>query len=149
MYELCDFAIHKVIAIFARMVATCLSILVVVCLSFPPFLLAAPLLGWFYLRSMKCIRWICLLFDLTIHRQTLSTDKPGAETIRCDFKVSHICCSWIMPVFPWFVEPLFFSGFRNLWQAYPLFVLSDSSPRSWHAMNNALTKTRLSISHRW
>lgn len=48
-----DQILGRVIQGLCRTVAVCLSILVVIGASFPPFLLAVIPLGWFYMRVMK------------------------------------------------------------------------------------------------
>ncbi|TFK18058.1 metal resistance protein YCF1 [Coprinopsis marcescibilis] len=48
-----DQILARVIATLCRTLAVCLSIVIVIGVSFPPFLLVVAPLGWFYLRVMK------------------------------------------------------------------------------------------------
>jgi len=45
---------HQVIQGLCRTLAVCLSIIVVIGGSFPPFLISVIPLGWFYIRVMRC-----------------------------------------------------------------------------------------------
>jgi len=49
-----DQILARVIQGMIRTLAVCLSILVVIGTSFPPFLIVVIPLGWFYIRVMKC-----------------------------------------------------------------------------------------------
>ena len=93
-----DQILARVIQGLCRTIAVCLSILVVIGASFPPFLVVILPLGWFYLRVMKYVLFSPFIFPAltTICRYYLATSR---ELKRLD-AVSR------SPIFAWFSESL-------------------------------------------
>jgi ABC-type multidrug transport system fused ATPase/permease subunit len=94
-----DQILARVIQGLCRTVAVCLSILVVIGSSFPPFLIVVFPLGWFYLRVMKCV----FSFPLPSSLSNVFTPRYYLATSRELKRLDAVSRS---PIFAWFSESL-------------------------------------------